>query len=108
MDSSTNSPLSKEGEVLLELILDSFSRVSVRQWGYFYPLLIATWRFIWYVRPGILGEVVDIRYVFGSPPQFKGRNADWFAEMLVDTRTWWNLCGTRWLKVSHPQSEIAR
>jgi hypothetical protein len=100
LDTSANSSLSAEGQILLELVEDEFLRTNVHNWGYFFPMLIATWRFIWYVRPGFLGAVVNAKYEYGSPPRFKGKNADWFVEMLVDNNAYQDLVEPLWYQIA--------
>jgi hypothetical protein len=100
LEASTNGSLSAEGQILLELIEYEFSRTKIHQWGYFFPMLIATWRFIWHVRPGFLGDVVDASYEYGSPPRFKGKNAEWFVEMLVDNNDYQDLVEPLWYQIA--------
>jgi hypothetical protein len=100
LEASASSLLSTEGQILLELIEDEFSRTNVHNWGYFFPILIATWRFIWYVRPGFLGAVVYAKYEHRSPPSFKGKNAAWFVEMLVDNNEYQDLVEPLWYQIA--------
>jgi hypothetical protein len=50
------------------------------QWGFFFPCLLAIWRFIEARRPGVLGPA---KGGFDTEPYFEGRGARWFMEALT-------------------------
>jgi len=67
-------------ELLTSLIRREFVTIPIDQWGFFFPCLLATWRFIERKRPGVLGPA---KGGFDTEPYFEGRGARWFMEGLT-------------------------
>jgi hypothetical protein len=99
LTSSDDSPLSDEARNLLIDLKREFTTITIRQWGYFFPCLTATWSFIAVTRPGTLGSM-KAEYVKG-PPSFSGRGAEWFMTNLVDADDYLDLVEPLWWQVAH-------
>jgi hypothetical protein len=96
-----DNSLSPEAKLLLSCIKDEFARITLRRWGHFFPIQLATIRFIFYTRPGVIGDVIDARYVVGSPPEFAGRGAEWLVLALFENNSYLDLVESLWWKVAH-------
>jgi hypothetical protein len=71
-----------DGVLLESLLREALSGLEFRHWGYFFPFLLATWRFILARRPGVL-DPLDASY--DDPPKFRGRGSTWFCGTLANT-----------------------
>lgn len=81
MDSSThNYEVGIETALLLELIKKQFVLTSIRKWGYFFPILVATLIFIVKVRSNVLG---DFTVGYDTQPYFEGEGLEWFVDSLL-------------------------
>jgi hypothetical protein len=67
-------------ELLTSLIRRELVTIPIDQWGFFFPCLLATWRFIEKKRPGTLAPA---KGGFDTKPYFEGRGARWFMEGLT-------------------------
>ncbi|HYI08042.1 MAG TPA: hypothetical protein VEK57_03130 [Thermoanaerobaculia bacterium] len=72
--------MSPEAETLRSLTLDELANVPIRNWGYFFPFMIAFWKYIEAQFPGTLGE---LRARYAEEPELEGYGAEWFlAEVM--------------------------
>ncbi|MBX3082055.1 MAG: hypothetical protein KF716_10515 [Anaerolineae bacterium] len=105
---SSTVKLSVMGQYLQDIILDEFARIPIRNWGHFFPVFVATSVFISATRAGFLGETAEIRYKVGSPPEFRGKNAQWFAENLVGNNEYLDLVEPLWYQVAERITPVIR
>ena len=80
MTSPTDNQPNSEVALLLTRIKDEFTKITIRKWGYFFPIQVATWRFMAQARPGVLG---DFTAGYDTEPYFEGRGAEWFVHALL-------------------------
>lgn len=71
---------SSDRELLTSLIRRELVTIPIDQWGFFFPCLLAIWRFIEMKRPGVLGPA---KGGFDTEPYFEGRGAQWFMAGLT-------------------------
>lgn len=69
-----------DGGLLASLLTDALGGLEFEFWGFYFPFLMATWRFIRARRTGVLDE---LDATFADPPTFRGRGAKWFCEHLA-------------------------
>ena len=69
-----------QAELLRTLILNELSNLPIENWGFFFPVFVALWRFIEELRPHTLGT---IRAGFDTEPYFHGPRARWFVDSLA-------------------------
>ena len=65
--------------MLTQLMQTELVSIPVEQWGFFFPLHVAVWRFIEAKRPGTLGP---LKATFREEPYFHGKGATWFTSAL--------------------------
>ena len=69
---------------LESLLRREFVSTPLAQWGFFFPVTVAVWRYIQAEWPGAVGE---LRCGFDTEPYFAGDGADWFIDsVLADER----------------------
>lgn len=73
--------MSHAAERLRELVLDELANIPFDRWGYFFPFMVAFWRYIQETHPGTLGEL-SARYA--QQPVFTGKGARWFSDVLME------------------------
>jgi len=91
-----NKPLTPEAKVLLDCIKDEFSKITIRRWGHFFPIQVATIRFIFQIRPGAIG---DISARYDTIPAFSGRGAEWLVNNIFYTTEYQDLVEPLWYEV---------
>jgi hypothetical protein len=64
-----------------KLIRDELSNITIDKWGYYFPLMLAIWRYIELRHPGVLGEL-HARYA--DEPEISGVGAQWFMGELMN------------------------
>lgn len=72
-----------DAEDLGRKISAELTAIPIAQWGYFFPFLVAVWRYIDEQFPGSLGKV-DCGYE--SEPYWSGPRAQWFIDTIQDER----------------------
>lgn len=73
---------STEGEAdLRDLIRAEMLNIPLAQWGFFFPIHAAVWRFMRTISPSLLGE---LNAGYDGEPYFKGQGADWFIENITN------------------------
>jgi hypothetical protein len=73
---------------LSDLLRRELSTVPVRQWGYFFPVHLAVWRFIEAERPGVIG---DLKAGYDREPYFEGTGSEWFCGTLGNNEQYLDL-----------------
>jgi hypothetical protein len=68
-------------EHLKELTLIELANIPLDRWGYFFPFMIAFWRYLQEQHPGTVGEL-SARYA--TEPIFAGEGAPWFSNVLME------------------------
>jgi len=96
ISTTDGKPLSPEAHLLLDRIKDEFSKTTIRRWGHFFPILVATIRFIFQARPKAIGDI-DARY--DSSPAFSGRGAEWLVDTLLYSNEYLNLVEPIWYQI---------
>lgn len=71
----------REGLALRTEFIKALSQVPTENWGYFFPCMIAIWRFLYSERPGLLG-LLDAEYA--GEPLLRGESARWFMNEIMD------------------------
>ena len=66
---------------LRELIRSELLSIPLDQWGFFFPVHVAVWRFLHGLKPTLIGEL-DAGY--DGEPYFKGRGAEWFITSVTN------------------------
>ena len=66
---------------LSRLIRSELTNIPLTQWGFFFPIHVAVWRFVRSVRPTLLGE---LNAGFDDEPYFKGHGAEWFVAKITN------------------------
>ena len=64
---------------LEQLVRNELATIPIEQWGYFFPFLVALWRYIESEHPSSLGE---LRCGYDSEPYFEGPNAAAFMHFV--------------------------
>jgi hypothetical protein len=75
------APLSTED--LRTKITNELVAIPIKQWGDFFPFLVAVWRYMDQHYPGALGE---ISCGYDTEPYWAGPRANWFLETVEDER----------------------
>lgn len=71
-----------------ELLRAELLSIPLAQWGFFFPVHVAAWRFLETLNPKLVGEL-DAGY--DDEPFFKGRGADWFVTNITNSSQYLDL-----------------
>lgn len=69
-----------DAPLLGNLIRNELLNVPIEKWGFFFPCVIAVWRFIEIKRTATLGTLVA---GYDNEPYFNGKNAEVFCELFA-------------------------
>lgn len=69
------------GELLDREVRRALCETPLKLWGFFFPFLVALWRFVGASRPGLLGQ---LEASYEAEPKFAGKGAKWFCGTLLD------------------------
>ncbi len=78
----------ERGSDFRELLRTELLNIPLAQWGFFFPLHGATWRFVETLSSKLIGEL-DAGY--DDEPYFKGRGAKWFVTNITNNSRYLDL-----------------